>query len=104
MSMERDLEGISQRVAKHYGFLTIKLNIWGNVGWPDRLFVGHGHCFFIEYKSPKEKLTLVQSHIHRKIEEHGVAVYVVRSLGELHDILSRHAKKGRLEVLGRTHD
>lgn len=54
--LERDIERAVMTWAKGQGCICLKLNLIGNTGWPDRLFLYNGKCVFIEFKRPGGKL------------------------------------------------
>lgn len=54
--LERDVENPVVRWAQAHGIIVLKLNLIGNTGWPDRVFLYKGMMVFIEFKRPGEKL------------------------------------------------
>lgn len=54
--LERDVERPVVRWAQAHGIIVLKLNLIGNTGWPDRLFLYRGQTVFIEFKRPGGKL------------------------------------------------
>ena len=59
--LEKDLEKKIITKAKQLGFLSYKFVSPSNRGVPDRIFISKtGKVFFIEFKSPKRKITPVQ--------------------------------------------
>lgn len=65
------------RVRKLYGVESVKLNIGGNAGYPDRLFlIPGGRPLFVEFKRPGGKLTKMQKHVHGKLRRAGYDVQV----------------------------
>jgi hypothetical protein len=43
------------------GVESIKLNLMGNSGWPDREFLYQGHSFYMEFKRPGKTPTDLQN-------------------------------------------
>lgn len=61
--------------------MVLKLNVWGRVGWPDRLFLYHGaRILFIEFKRPGEKPKKIQEYIHSRLRKYGFWVEVVEDI------------------------
>ena len=62
---------------KKVGVDTIKLNVQGNRGVPDRLvLLPNGRVVFVEFKRPGERLRPLQAHWHNKLESMGFIVLV----------------------------
>jgi hypothetical protein len=53
--LEKKIEDRVVKWAEKKGAICLKLNLWGNTGWPDRLFLYNGRIAFIEFKAPGEK-------------------------------------------------
>lgn len=53
--LEKKIEERVVKWAEKKGAICLKLNLWGNTGWPDRLFLYHARIAFIEFKAPGEK-------------------------------------------------
>jgi hypothetical protein len=60
--------------------LSLKLNVIGQSGWPDRLYAWNGRVLFIEFKAAKEKPRPAQLEIHKRLAERGINVAVVDNL------------------------
>ena len=74
---------IEQKVcaaASNNGWLVHPKAAAGTRGWPDRTFIGPDRVIFVEFKAPGRKPTPLQSHIHRKLKEHGYEVHVIDSV------------------------
>lgn len=56
VQLESDLEGKLKSWARAHDLLTLKLNLQGNTGWPDRVFLYRGRQVFIELKRPGHDL------------------------------------------------
>lgn len=54
--LEAKIEREVVRWAMAHGILTLKLNLIGNTGWPDRIFLHQGEMVFVEFKRPGEQL------------------------------------------------
>jgi len=75
--LESAVEGETTDYAKACGCLCLKLNVSGQIGWPDRLYIYKGRMLFIEFKRMGEKPRKIQEYRHAKIREHGFNVAVV---------------------------
>lgn len=64
--LETDIEQRAcARALKELGVRSLKLNVVGQTGWPDRMFfVPGGRPLFIEFKRPGEEPGPKQQHIH----------------------------------------
>jgi predicted RNA-binding protein Jag len=63
----------------HVALETIKMNLKGRRGWPDRMVLWEGaNVFFIEFKQPDECARRLQEYIHKILRAMGFEV-------ELHD-------------------
>ena len=78
--LESRIESKTTDYAKSLGMLTLKLNVKGQVGWPDHLYVWKGHVWFIEFKQYKVKPTPAQLYIHEELRKRGAVVRVVDNL------------------------
>lgn len=75
---EARVEAAFVRALARAGVLSIKLNLWGNRGWPDRLvFLPGGRVVFVELKRPGGQARALQVHVHARLRALGfqVAVY-----------------------------
>lgn len=64
--------------AKEKGVLVFKCT--GHKGIPDRIFLYQGRVFYIEFKAPGKKPTVLQERVHRKIREQGIMVFVIDNI------------------------
>jgi hypothetical protein len=74
---EKAVEYAVSRFAREQGCLVLKLNVLGQVGWPDRMYLYRGNILFIEFKRPGERVRAIQEHIHERIRQHGFPVLVI---------------------------
>ena len=65
------------KYAEEQGFEVRKVQFIGRQGAPDRLLMGRGEVFFIEFKSPDGDLEPWQGREIERIRDAGVKVYVV---------------------------
>lgn len=77
--------------AKASGCLVLKLNVKGQVGWPDRLFIYQGKVLMIEFKRPGQVPTPIQQYVHNQLKGAGAQVEVIDNVSqgkELIDVFS----------------
>lgn len=91
--LESRIETKASEYAKSLGMMTLKLNVKGQAGWPDRLYLWNGHIWFIEFKAAKQKPRMLQLEIIRQMRELGAKVFVIdnlidarRVINELHSL------------------
>ena len=66
-----------ERALRELGVRSLKLNVTGSTGWPDRLFfIPGGRPLFIEFKRPGEEPDPKQRHIHEVLKHNGYEVQV----------------------------
>jgi hypothetical protein len=71
------------------GGLQLKLNLQGQRGWPDRLFLVHnGQAIFIEFKREGEELRPLQEFRHKELGRLGYRVYTCDSVESAKAILA----------------
>jgi hypothetical protein len=92
MQSESLIETEASFYAGTKGMLSLKLNVRGRVGWPDRLFIYKGKVFFIEFKAPGEVPRKVQTYIHNMIKSHYIEVFVVDSLDQAKEIIDEQVR------------
>lgn len=78
--LEAHIEQEITDYAKSLGMMTLKLNVKGQAGWPDRMYVWRGHVWFIEYKAPGQKPRPLQDYIHKQLRGQLITVRVVDNL------------------------
>jgi Holliday junction resolvase-like predicted endonuclease len=72
---EAPIEKSFVRVLKRHGLTTLKLNVSGQRGYPDRLvLLSGGRAVFVEFKRPGGKLTPLQEFTHDKLKALGFQV------------------------------
>ena len=77
--------------AKHHGITGLKLNLQGNRGWPDRLFLLHnGKPVFMEFKRVGASPTLLQQYNINYLKERGYICEVIHSAAQGIACLARH--------------
>lgn len=74
--LERSIENAVVEWATRHGILALKLNTWGNNGWPDRQFLKNGKVLFIEFKKPGEGAEPLQVVRHDRLRALGFEVQI----------------------------
>jgi hypothetical protein len=74
--LEKEIERAVVKWAERHNIRALKLNLSGNTGWPDRLFIGHGLMCFIEFKRPGYELRELQKVRFRELTQRGMYVAV----------------------------
>lgn len=87
--LESRIETKASDYAKELGMLTLKLNVKGQIGWPDRLYCYRGETIFVEYKAAKEKPRAMQLYIHEQLRKHFIRTFVVDNLIDARYILNK---------------
>jgi len=71
-ALENPIENKVASIAKAMGVPSLKLNLRGNRGWPDRLFlVPGGRPLLIEFKRPGDDLRPLQEHRKETLQDLG---------------------------------
>ncbi len=86
--LESRIEIKSTEYAESLGMLSLKLNVRGRVGWPDRLYICAGRIWFVEFKAPREKPTAMQLHVHSMLRKQGAEVRVIDNLIDARSMLN----------------
>ena len=77
MALEKKIEGNVCEYAQKKGFLTPKINVIGERGWPDRLFIDpEGWCVWIEFKQKGKPCTPIQIYRQGILAARGFMVFV----------------------------
>jgi hypothetical protein len=74
--LERDVEAKAVAWATAQGILVLKLNLIGNTGWPDRVFLHRGRQVYIEFKRPGDDLERNQPERIEELVKQGFTVGV----------------------------
>ena len=78
MKNEAVIENAVVRQLQRRGFRTLKLNLQGRRGWPDRLVIlPKGKVLWLEFKAPGKQPTRLQQHVHAWLRTAGHRVEVV---------------------------
>lgn len=79
---ESHIETKVTEYARSLGVLSLKINVRGQVGWPDRMYIWKGQVWFVEFKAPHEKPRAIQEYIHGELRKRGIRVFVVDNITE----------------------
>lgn len=85
---EKYLEKTLKEEVKKIGGLCIKLHSSTDAGMPDRLILHRGKAVFVELKSKGKKLSPLQEHYRKRLEQVGHTLYLVDSLDTLKQVLA----------------
>lgn len=77
---ESQIERLSCDYGRSLGFLIYKFNSTSDNGVPDRMVINKDEVFFIEFKTPKGKLSPMQIYQIRRIRRKGIQVYLIDSV------------------------
>lgn len=81
--LESDIETKVTEYSKEQGCLSLKLNVLGRIGWPDRIYLYYGaRVLFIEFKKPGEKPRKIQAYVHSILRKYGFIVIVVDNISD----------------------
>lgn len=85
---ERMLERHFSHTCKQMRVLTLKLNVVGQRGWPDRVVIlPNRQVFWVELKTVVGRVSPMQQHIHEQLRDAGHIVLVLRTKEEITDAL-----------------
>lgn len=76
--LERDLERACTRIATAAGWLGFKFVSPGRRGVPDRLYIREGAFLFVEYKTPRGRVTPAQERTIAALRAAGARVEIIR--------------------------
>lgn len=75
--LENQIERSVCAYAQKLGFLTPKFSSPARAAVPDRLIIGHGKIFFIEFKATGKTPTPAQQREHQRYRDQGAVIFVV---------------------------
>lgn len=88
MLVEKDIERKAVLAANKLGWLSYKFASPAHRGVPDRLFIKDGQVVFIEFKTPRGRVTKLQERELAKLREAGIVAEVARSVEEALAVLT----------------
>ena len=94
MASERIIQKNIQNWLKRQGWFVRKWHQgpYAGAGMPDLYALKDGHSIHIEVKAPGGKLTALQEHTIKKIQDHGGIVIVVTSVDEVKKAIQQFEK------------
>lgn len=94
--LEKDVEDKVVRWAQAWRILVLKLNLIGNTGWPDRVFLHQGRQVYIEFKRPGDDLERNQPERIEELVKQGFTVGVFDDRDSAIDFLGATLLAGNL--------
>ena len=86
--LEKEIEKKVCDYAKREGWLVYKFSSPGQKGVPDRMFMKAGKIFFIEFKAPGKRPTMLQQVAFDKIRKiGGMCVHIVDDVTQGKDLV-----------------
>lgn len=85
--LESDIEKDFVQYAETVGCEAFKFTSPGRRGVPDRMVIGPGFLFFIEFKRPGEKPTKQQEKMRKRLGDFGQDVFVCDNLEQAKAVL-----------------
>lgn len=89
---ESNIEQKVKQYAEKRGWLVRKYLSVGQRFVPDRIFMGFGKVFFIEFKAPGKKPNAGQLLEHGEMRARGQRVYVIDSIGDGWDVVDKEGE------------
>jgi hypothetical protein len=95
--LEKDVEGKAGDHAEDIGYISLKINVVAQRGWPDHLYVNrHGHHVWIEFKKPGEKPSKLQYYRLKQLVQQGAEAHWTDNYDEAKRILDASMDTARL--------
>ena len=89
-ALEATLERQAVTHARKRGVDSIKLNLQGRRGWPDRLFLlPRGRPLFIELKRTGRRPSPIQLIVHTRLRRRGYKIFIIDDLDDFKRIFER---------------
>ena len=90
MTSESKIERVVTAWARDMGLMTIKLNVRGQRGTPDRLFMLNGRVLFLEFKRPGAKPSPLQRYMITQLQANGFDAVVVDEVEQAKKLIGRY--------------
>jgi hypothetical protein len=95
--LEKDVEGKASDYAESIGYISLKVRVTGQRGWPDHVFINpYGYHVWIEFKKPKEFPSKLQYYRLKTLIEQGASASWTDNLARAKDILDANVASTRL--------
>lgn len=88
--LESKIEQSFKRYCVKKDVLCLKMIAAGDNGYPDRLIIGKGFMFFIEFKRPSCYPSPLQIYIHETLRNLGQTVFCFNSSGKAEETLDNY--------------
>jgi hypothetical protein len=90
--LEKDIEQKASKYAESIGYISLKINVIGQRGWPDHLFINpYGHHLWIEFKKLGKKLSKIQKYRIKQLNEQGASAYWTDNYEAAIRVLNEHS-------------
>ncbi len=97
--LEKDIEGKASEYAESIGYISLKVRVTGQRGWPDHVFINpHGYHVWIEFKKLKKKPTKLQNHRLKQLWDNNVEAWWTDDYTRAKDILDAAVASTRLSA------
>jgi hypothetical protein len=97
--LEKAIERRFVQNMKRLGIVALKLNLSGNVGWPDRMILlPGGRPLFIEFKVATSAPRKIQRNRHKKLKDLGYEIRVFSCATKATRYVTSAAKVGALGI------
>lgn len=97
--LEKDVEGKASDYAESIGYISLKVRVTGQRGWPDHVFINpYGHHVWIEFKKDKKKPTKLQDHRLKTLREQGAEAHWTDNYARAKGILDAAVDTTRLPI------
>jgi hypothetical protein len=95
--LESSTEGNASTYAESIGYISLKVRVTGQRGWPDHVFINpYGYHVWIEFKKDKKKPTKLQDHRLKTLTEQGTEAHWTDNLTRAKEILDAAVDTTRL--------
>ena len=91
--LEKAIEKQACKWAESNGWLHYKMNVLGQRGWPDRVFIKKGKVLYVEFKAPGKEPNPLQTYRLNSLRMKGVSAFWVSSVLEFTSMLVQAEKK-----------
>lgn len=97
--LESSTEGKSVDYAESIGYISLKVRVTGQRGWPDHLFINpYGHHVWIEFKKKGKKPRKLQAHRLKQLHEQGASAYWTDNYEDAKRILNSEVESQRVSA------
>jgi len=84
--------------AEDLGYVSLKINVVGQRGWPDHLFINpHGESLWVEFKKSGERPDKLQRHRLKTLRKQEVEAYWVDNFEDAKQLLDEGLDVGKID-------